>query len=166
MWSDTSAFLCALMFRFKGTVSQDFCFRFFFMNHFPTSLWNYHQDHFKCLQKFRRYSHVKVHHLYQRHRQYRCCCYRRQIFRGDPSGNNFCNLVHQTANPHICGFTTFVIFADLPHVWQFANLQFVDPIFFVICWSTFFCELKTTANPQFHFFLLTNSYLKCSNSKF
>jgi hypothetical protein len=51
-------------------------------------------------------------------------------------------------------------------VWQFANLQFVDPIFFAICWSTFFCELKTTANPQIHFFLLTNTYLKCSNSKF
>ncbi len=45
-------------------------------------------------------------------------------------GNKFRNLVHQTANPQICGLTKFVIFADLPHVWQFANLQFVDPIFF------------------------------------
>jgi hypothetical protein len=54
-------------------------------------------------------------------------------FRGERSGNKFRNLVHQTANPQICGLTKFVIFADLPHVWQFANLQFVDPIFFAIC---------------------------------
>ncbi len=46
---------------------------------------------------------------------------------------SFCNLVHQTANPQICGLTKFVIIADLPHVWQFANLQFVGPIFFAIC---------------------------------
>jgi hypothetical protein len=49
-------------------------------------------------------------------------------FRGEPSGNKFRNLVHQ-----ICGLTKFVIFADLLHVWQFANLQFVDPILFGIC---------------------------------
>jgi hypothetical protein len=155
LWSDTSAFLCALMFRFKGTVSQDFLLQVFFMNHFPTSLWNYHQDHFKCLQKFWRYSHVKVNHLYQWHRRYRCCCcYRRQIFRGERSGNKFRNLVHQTANPQICGLTKFVIFADLPHVWQFANLQFVDPIFFAICWSTFFANLKLLQIRKFIFFSL------------
>ncbi len=110
--------------------------------------------------------------LYQWHWRYRCCCcYRRQIFRGERSGNKFRNLVQQAANTKICGLTKFVIFANLPHVWQFANLLFVDPIFFaicrfVICWSTFFCELKTTENPQIRFFLLSNTYLKCSNSKF
>ncbi len=150
-------------FALKGQCHKIFCFRFFFMNHFSTSLWNYHQDHFKCLKKFWRYSHVKVHHLYQWNWRYRCCCC---FFRGEPSGNKFRNLVHQTAIPQICGLTKFVIFADLPHVWQFANLQFVDPIFVAICWSIFFCELETTANPQIHFFLLTNTYLKCSNSKF
>ena len=144
MWRDTSAFLCALcafeiIIRIISNVYKN----------------------------FRRYSQVKVHHLYQWHRRYRCCCcYRRQIFRGERSGNKFRNLVHQTANPQICGLTKFVIFADLPHMWQFANLQFVDPVFFAIRWSTFYCELKTTANPQICFFLLTNTYLKCSISKF
>ena len=139
----------------KGQCHKICCFRFFFMNHFPTSLWNYHQDHFKCLKKFCRYSHVKVHHLYQWHRRYRCCCcYRRQIFRGERWGNKFRNLVHQTANPKTCGLTKFVIFADLPHVWQFANLQFVDPIFFAICWSTFFANLKLLQIRKFIFFSL------------
>jgi hypothetical protein len=33
-----SAFLCALMFCFKGAVSQDFSLQVFFMNHLPPSL--------------------------------------------------------------------------------------------------------------------------------
>ena len=38
MWSDISAFLCTLMFCFKGTVSQDFLLQVLFMNHLPPSL--------------------------------------------------------------------------------------------------------------------------------
>jgi hypothetical protein len=36
-------------------------------------------------------------------------------------------------NPQICGLTKFVTFADLPLVWQFADLRFADPLFFAIC---------------------------------
>ncbi len=118
-------------------------------------------------KNFRRYSQVVVHHLFQWHQRYRCCCcYKRQIFRGDRSGNKFRNLVYKTANPQICGLTKFVIFADLPHVWQFANLQFVDPIFFAIFWSTFFANLKLLQIRKFIFFSLPIPYLKCSYSKF
>ncbi len=38
VWQDF-AFLCELMFCFKGTVSQDFLLQVFFMNHLPPSLW-------------------------------------------------------------------------------------------------------------------------------
>ncbi len=37
-------------------------------------------------------------------------------------------------NPQICGRTKFVTFADLPHVWQFADLRFADP--------DIFCDLR------------------------
>jgi hypothetical protein len=37
-----------------------------------------------------------------------------------------------SGNSQICGLTKFVTFADLPHVWQFADLQIADPIFFAI----------------------------------
>ncbi len=50
-------------------------------------------------------------------------------------------------NPQICGLTKLVTFADLPHVWQFADLQFAVPIFFAIrgfaiCWPKFLADLK------------------------
>jgi hypothetical protein len=38
LWSDIKAFLCALMFCFKGTVSQDFLLHVFFRNHLPSNL--------------------------------------------------------------------------------------------------------------------------------
>jgi hypothetical protein len=31
-----------------------------------------------------------------------------------------------SANPQICGLKKFVIFSDLPQVWQFADLRFAD----------------------------------------
>ncbi len=149
------------MFRFQGTVSQDFLLQVFFHESFSTSLWNYHQDHFKCLQKFWRYSHVKVHQLYQWHRRYRCCCcYRRQIFRSEPSGNKSRSLVHQTANPqNLLYLRTFRMCGNLQicNLWTQYFLWFADP--------HFFANLKLLQS-QNHFFLLTNTYLKCSNSKF
>ena len=57
--------------------------------------------------------------------RYRCFCWhRRQIFRAGRSRYKFRKLVQQIANSQICRYTKFVIFVDLPHVWQFANLQF------------------------------------------
>ena len=113
MWSDISAFFCALMFRFKGTVSQDFCFRLFSWIIFPQAY----------------------------------------------------------ENPQICGLAKFFTFADLSHMWQFVDLGFADPIFFaicifVICWPKFVADWKLLQIFKFFIFLLTNTYLKCSNSNF
>ncbi len=47
---------------FKGTVSRDFLLLVFFMNHFPPSPRVFH------FENSRRYSRVKMHHRYQRHR--------------------------------------------------------------------------------------------------
>jgi hypothetical protein len=63
----------------------------------------------------------------------------------------------QIANPQIFGLTKFVIFADLPQVWQFADLPFADPIFFAICGfkicePNFFGGPKTSAYPQILYF--------------
>jgi hypothetical protein len=41
--------------------------------------------------------------------------------------------VPQSANPQICILTKFARFADLLQMWQFVDLQFADPIFFVTC---------------------------------
>jgi hypothetical protein len=68
------------------------------------------------------------------------------------------NLSSQNAHPQICGLQKFVRFAEFPHMWHISNLQFADPIFFVIC-GFVFCgiaiadpnflgELKTSASPQ------------------
>ncbi len=144
-----------LCFALKGQCHKIFCLRFFSWIIFPQAFEIIIRIISNVYQNFRRYSQVKVHHLYQWHRRYRCCrCYRRQIFRGEPSGNKFCNLVHQTANPQICRLTKFVIFADLPHVWQFANLQFVDPIFLRFADPHFFANLKLLQICKFVFFSL------------
>jgi hypothetical protein len=60
------------------------------------------------------------------------------------------------------------MFADLLQVWQFADLRFGDQIFFAICRygicvPTFFADLKFSQIRNFFIFLLTNTYLKCSN---
>jgi hypothetical protein len=103
-----SAFLCALMFCFKGAVSQDFSLQVFFI-----------------------------------------------IFPQD------------SENLQICGLTKLVTFADLPHVGQFANLRFANPIFFAICgFAKFIADLQLPQIRKFFIFLLTNTYLKCSNSNF
>jgi hypothetical protein len=39
-----------------------------------------------------------------------------------------------------CGLIKIVRFADIPQMWQFADLLFADP--------SFFAGLKTSANPQ------------------
>ncbi len=75
-------------------------------------------------------------------------------------------------NLHICELTQFVTFAGLRHVWQFADLQFADPIFFM--WFVdfrfanliFVADLKLSQICKFFIFLFTNTYLKCSNSNF
>jgi hypothetical protein len=51
----------------------------------------------------------------------------------------------QIANPQICGLTKSVIFADLPQVWQFADLRFADLP------TQFFEDLKL---PQILYFSL------------
>jgi hypothetical protein len=76
-----------------------------------------------------------------------------------------------SGNLQICGLTKLVTFADLPHVWQFAVFQISDPIFFAIfkfaiCWPKFVADLKLLQICKFLIFLLTNTYLKCSNSNF
>ncbi len=73
-----------------------------------------------------------------------------------------------SGNSQICGLTKFVTFANLPHVWQFADLQISDPIFFAIFkfairWPKFVADLKLLQICKFFIFLLTNTYLKCSN---
>ena len=42
------------------------------------------------------------------------------------------SLFTQNATPQICR-VKFVRFADLLHMWHFADLRFADPIFFVTC---------------------------------
>ncbi len=54
-------FFCCRQNKLKGTVSRDFCFQIFFMNHESSSP--------KPLNNTRVISKVKVHHRYQRHRQ-------------------------------------------------------------------------------------------------
>ena len=76
-----------------------------------------------------------------------------------------------SGNPQICVLTKFVTFADLPHVWQFADLQISDPLFFAIfkfaiSWPKFVADLKLLQICKFFIFLLTNTYLKFSNSNF
>jgi hypothetical protein len=56
-------------------------------------------------------------------------------------------FLQASENPQICGLTKFVTFADLPHVWQIKDLQFLDPTFFAIrgfaiCGPKFFADLK------------------------
>ena len=48
----------------------------------------------------------------------------------------------QIANPQICGLTKFVTFADLPQMWQFADLQFAYPIFLRFADPNFVVDLK------------------------
>ncbi len=57
-------------------------------------------------------------------------------------------------NPQICGLTKFVTFADLPHVWHIADLQFSD--------STFlrFVDLRF-ADPNFFADLKLSQIWKC-----
>ncbi len=47
------------------------------MNQFPPSPWVFHLDRFEFFRKSRRYSRVKVHHRYQRHRWQICHRYQR-----------------------------------------------------------------------------------------
>ncbi len=77
----------------------------------------------------------------------------------------------QRENPQNWGLTKFFTFADFPHVWQFADLRFADPIFFAICgfaicWPKFVADLKLLQICKFFIFLLINTYLKCLNPSF
>jgi hypothetical protein len=72
----------------------------------------------------------------------------------------------QIANPQICGLTKFVTFADLLQMWQFCRFAICVPYIFAICGPKFFCGLKTWQIRKFFTFLLTNTYIKCSNSNF
>ncbi len=106
LWSDISAFLCALMFCFKGTVSQDFSIRFLSWIIFPQA----------------------------------------------------------SENPQICGLTKFVTFVDLPPVRKVCRFEICGPNICCnlrICWPKFIAQIE-----EFCIFLLTNTYLKCSNSNF
>jgi hypothetical protein len=55
-------------------------------------------------------------------------------------------------------------------VWQFADLQFAEPIFFVrfvdfrFANPIFVADLQLLQICKFFIFLFTNTYLKCSNS--
>ncbi len=57
----------------------------------------------------------------------------------------------------------FFILLDLPQVWQFADLRFADPIFFAICGTNY---IGLPQIRKFFIFLLSNIYLKFSNSNF
>ncbi len=64
-------------------------------------------------------------------------------------------------NPQILGLTKFVTFADLPHVGQFADKPFADPIFFaicgfVICWPKFITDLQLLQIWKFKLSFLAN----------
>jgi hypothetical protein len=37
------------------------------------------------------------------------------------------------ANEQICKLTVFVKFADIPQMWQFADVRFAGPIFYEVC---------------------------------
>jgi hypothetical protein len=54
----------------KGTVSRDFCFRFFSRIIFPQSPENNNRAISNFFEISQRYSQVKVHHPYQRHRRW------------------------------------------------------------------------------------------------
>ncbi len=73
---------------------------------------------------------------------------------------------HESSSPKPLKIHKFVTFADLPHVWQFAVLWFADPIFFAICWPKLVADLQLLQICKFFIYLLTNTYLKCSNSNF
>ncbi len=68
-------------FPLKGTVSRDFLLLVFFMIQFPPSFRVFHLDRTNFFENSRRYSRVKVHHRYQRHRWqifHRCQRHRRR----------------------------------------------------------------------------------------
>ncbi len=117
-------------FALKGQCHKIFCLGFFSWIIFPQAF----EIIIRIISNVYKNFQVVVHHLYQWHRRYHCCCYRRQIFRGERLGNKFHNLV-----PSNC------------------DLRFADP--------NFFANLKLLQSAN-SFFLLTNTYLKCSNSKF
>jgi hypothetical protein len=105
-----------LCFALKGQCHKIFCFRFFSWIIFPQAFEIIIRIISNVYKNFRRYLQVKVHHLYQWHRRYRCCfCYRRQIFRGDQSGNKFRNQTAKFANLqtykicYICGPSACVV---------------------------------------------------------
>ena len=67
--------------------------------------------------------------------------------------NKTCYICGPSACVAICSFSNFG-----PNI--FCNFQICD-LLTQIC-----CGLKTSANLQILYFLLTNTYLKCSNSNF
>ncbi len=86
-----------------------------------------------------------------------CCWYRWPICRGGRSTNcksanlwtyKICYICGPSANVAICRFAICV------------------PYIFAICGPKFFCGLKTLPIRKFFTFLLTNTYIKCSNSNF
>ncbi len=61
----------------------------------------------------------------------------------------------QSQNPQIFGLQFLLRFADLPQMWQFADLRFADLRFLLFAGLRFagsiiFCGLTTCANPQIH----------------
>jgi len=146
--------VCADILLWRDGVTRFFASGFFSWIIFPQAFEIIIRIISNVYKNFRRYSQVKVHHLYQWHRRYRCCCcYRRQIFRGEPSGNKFRNLVHQTANPQICGqnllyLRTFRMCGNLQicNLWTQYFLRFADP--------HFFANLKLLQIRKFIFFSL------------
>ncbi len=111
MWSDISAFLCALMFCFKETVKQDFLFQDFF-----------HESSSSKPLKIHKFVDLKI-------------C--------DICGPSTCRAI---SGFEICGPN---IFCDLR-----------------ICWPKFIANLQLPQIWEIFIFLVTNTYLKCSNSNF
>ncbi len=75
---------------------------------------------------------------------------------------------HESSSPkpHLWAYTICYI-ADLRHVWQFADLQFADPIFFVrFANPILVANLQLLQICKIFIFLFSNTYLKCSNSNF
>jgi hypothetical protein len=60
--------ICIVQCTFKGIVSRDFLLQVSFMNHLPRAPENNNRVISKFFENSRRYSQVKVHHRYQRHR--------------------------------------------------------------------------------------------------
>jgi hypothetical protein len=57
----------------------------------------------------------------------------------------------QIVNPQTCGLTKLDSFAQLPQMWQFADLRLADPSFFAYLKLLKICQKRISMRPNFKF---------------